>query len=120
MLILMYPWFRYEEFVAAFGGDAEEGPSGGRRGGGIRTAGKGFVRAGGATYDPLADRDRASPVPGLSKPTPPAPAFAGVPTGPRGAGPGPSQARPKVAAMAEDDDDEASTPTKLQGTKSDD
>ncbi|TNY18596.1 hypothetical protein DMC30DRAFT_380285 [Rhodotorula diobovata] len=50
----------YDEFVEAFGGDEEVGPSQGGRpriGGAGRSKGKGFVRAGGdEKYDPLAGR----------------------------------------------------------------
>jgi len=108
---------RYDEFVASFGGEAEEGPSSGGRGGGIRTAGKGFVRAGGASYNPLAQQQTANPqsqpltlpdaAAGLSHQ--PEPRSSGVPAGLRRAGPSQSQARPTVAAMVEDDDDEVSS-----------
>lgn len=49
----------YEEFAAAFGVDAEEGPTqGGSRGRPGRTVGKGFVRAGGGEgYNPLKGRE---------------------------------------------------------------
>lgn len=70
----------YREFVEAFGGDEETGPSTGARPGSsrIKTVGKGFVRAGGAEkYNPLARGGAASAGPSS------APAMAGVPTGPR-------------------------------------
>ncbi|BGP49087.1 hypothetical protein JCM10450v2_004966 [Rhodotorula kratochvilovae] len=106
----------YEEFVNAFGGEEETGPSRGRRpavGGGVgRTAGKGFVRAGGEEkYDPLKEmRDRAPPPP---PPVAPAPHAPQVPTGPRAAAQPGRQARPTAATLMADDD-EPETP-KLAG-----
>ncbi|KAK4703899.1 hypothetical protein P7C70_g2310, partial [Phenoliferia sp. Uapishka_3] len=87
----------YEEFVEAFGVE-EEGPtaggSGGGRGGastrgGTRTAGKGFVRAGGGGYNPLKDMESRTP------PTPP------IPTGPR-------STRPSAMSMMDDDESDNS------------
>ncbi|KPV71807.1 uncharacterized protein RHOBADRAFT_56422 [Rhodotorula graminis WP1] len=71
----------YDEFVEAFGGDDEVGPSrGGARArvggaGAGRSKGKGFVRAGGVEkYDPLAGRppqpEQAAPAPAPAAPTP--------------------------------------------------
>lgn len=90
----------YAEFVASFGGDDDDedrngnsahqqrgGPSGGRN---YRTAGKGFVRAGGSeTYNPLKDRPA---------PNPPPAAVPGPPAAPR-------SMRPTAAAMLDDDDE---------------
>lgn len=110
----------YREFVEAFGGDEETGPSTGARPGvssRIKTVGKGFVKAGGEEkYNPLAQGGPASAGPSS------APAMAGVPTGPRlPTGPrammqsapsaptpprGPaSTARPTAASLMGDDDE---------------
>ncbi|GAA6051080.1 hypothetical protein JCM3770_004702 [Rhodotorula araucariae] len=101
----------YADFVDAFGGDDERGPSRGARpavggGGGVgRSAGKGFVRAGGEErYDPLKDmKARAPPPPPPAAPAP-APAPASVP--PRAAAAQPlKQARPTAATLMADDDE---------------
>ncbi|BGP00344.1 U2-associated protein SR140 [Rhodotorula toruloides] len=115
----------YREFVEAFGGEEETGPSTGVRPGvsRIKTLGKGFVKAGGAEkYNPLAQGGAASAGPSS------APTMAGVPTGPRiPTGPrammqsapsapapptGPaSKARPTAASLM-GEDDEPETPVK--------
>ncbi|GAA6060745.1 hypothetical protein JCM10212_003789 [Sporobolomyces blumeae] len=111
----------YNEFVEAFGGDDEAGPStGSTRGyatGRGRGPAKGFVRAGGAErYNPLADMPKPAPPP---PPPPSGPkastSFAGsaIPTGPRAStgvptGPKAMTAPPKrPTAMSFLDDDEA-------------
>lgn len=88
----------YADFVASFGGDDDEdsgrgnaasrdGP-GGAAGRNFRTAGKGFVRAGGSeAYNPLKDRPA---------PNPPA---AAPPSAPRAM-------RPTAAALLDDDEEE--------------
>ena len=56
----------YEEFVAAFGVEDEAPVAGAGRGRGgppQRSAGKGFVRAGGGGYNPLKDMELAAPPP---------------------------------------------------------
>lgn len=75
----------YDEFVEAFGGEEEVGPSRGGRariGGAGRSMGKGFVRAGGEEkYDPLAGR-AAHPPPAAAA-TARAPAHAPAPSSSR-------------------------------------
>ncbi|GAA5835915.1 hypothetical protein JCM11251_006601 [Rhodosporidiobolus azoricus] len=97
----------YQDFVATFGGEEEEGPSTGSRprvgGGSARSAGKGFVKAGGEErYNPLANR----PPP----PPPTAPSGPAIPTGPRvPSGPramyGQPPARSTAASLMADDDE---------------
>ncbi|GAA5852217.1 hypothetical protein JCM9279_006936 [Rhodotorula babjevae] len=83
----------YDEFVEAFGGEEEVGPSRGGRarvGGAGRSKGKGFVRAGGdEKYDPLAGRSQPPP--------PPAPAAAAPAPGPA---PAPSGSRTALQPQA--------------------
>lgn len=77
----------YDEFVEAFGGDEEVGPSQGgkpRIGGAGRSKGKGFVRAGGdEKYDPLAGRPEQQTGPQTSGPAAGPSAPAAAPRAPR-------------------------------------
>lgn len=108
----------YRDFVEAFGGDEETGPSQGARprvGGAVKTAGKGFVRAGGEErYNPLADRPPPPPsaAPGPSAPpTGPKP-----PTGPRALAQ-PKYANRPTAANLMGDDDEVRAPFSVSSCK---
>ncbi|GAA5948548.1 hypothetical protein JCM10213_003898 [Rhodosporidiobolus nylandii] len=105
----------YQDFISTFGGDEEEGPSTGARprvGGGFKTAGKGFVRAGGEErYNPLADRP--PPPPPAALPPPAAPA---IPTGPKAMQPKPLS-RPLAASLMGDDDEPDVKPAGPPGKK---
>ncbi|BGP56056.1 hypothetical protein JCM8202v2_003665 [Rhodotorula sphaerocarpa] len=108
----------YQEFVDAFGGEDETDPSRGSRpsaGRAIKTAGKGFVKAGGAEkYNPLADRPPPPPQPQPPKAAPAAPPAA-IPTGPRASATGSS--RPLAASFMGDDND-VPTPAKAAAAAS--
>ena len=102
----------YDEFVEAFGGDEEVGPSRGwraRMGGAGRSKGKGFVRAGGdEKYDPLAGRPQPPPPPAPAPAPAPAPPASGSRTAlqPQAAVFVPkNQPRATAASLMADDDE---------------
>ncbi|GAA5980839.1 hypothetical protein JCM11641_004738 [Rhodosporidiobolus odoratus] len=105
----------YQEFIATFGGEDEHGPSTSSRprvGAGVKTAGKGFVRAGGdERYNPLADR----PAPPPSAPAAYSSSVASdvlvapsVPTGPRAMNARPAARPTAVSLMGADDEPDVS------------
>ncbi|GAA6018262.1 hypothetical protein JCM10207_002890, partial [Rhodosporidiobolus poonsookiae] len=112
----------YDDFLATFGGDEEQGPSTSSRprvGAAPRPPGKGFVKAGGEKYNPLADRPPPPPQPAPSSWPPPAAAGASagpsIPTGPKAM----TQQRPAAASFRGDDDepDPTTKPTGPPGRK---
>ncbi|GAA5965537.1 hypothetical protein JCM21900_004153 [Sporobolomyces salmonicolor] len=110
----------YDDFVAAFGGEDEEGPStGGRpRVGSVRTSGKGFVRAGGEEkYNPLAAMGTSGITASTSTSAAPS-----IPTGPKiSTGPkatyGRSAGRPTAMKLMDDDEPETASKPLLPPSK---